>query len=183
MSLTEVPPQQLKAILARAETLKQQRLDEDRRRDSFEFFSRYLQIRPKTGALAPLTLNAAQLKICRALEEQRAQTGRNRAIILKGRQIGCSTLIAAMNFHRMIHEPGLRTAIIAHERHASANLSEIIRRFYEHLPEDMKPPIATANAQSLLFDKLDSGFLIYVAGLEGAGRSAFEGGGAIARAH
>jgi hypothetical protein len=172
MSLTEVPPQQLKAILARAETLKQQRLDEDRRRDSFEFFSRYLQIRPKTGALAPLTLNAAQLKICRALEEQRAQTGRNRAIILKGRQIGCSTLIAAMNFHRMIHEPGLRTAIIAHERHASANLSEIIRRFYEHLPEDMKPPIATANAQSLLFDKLDSGFLIYVAGLEGAGRSA-----------
>ena len=30
MSLTEVPPEQLTAILARAEALKQQRLDEDK---------------------------------------------------------------------------------------------------------------------------------------------------------
>jgi hypothetical protein len=172
MSLTEVQPEQLKAILARAETLKQQRLDEDKCRDDFEHFSQFLQIRPKAGSLVPFNLNSAQRKILRAIEEQREKTGRVRTVILKGRQVGCTTLIAGMHFHQMIYKPGLRTAIIAHERQASSNIREMIGRFYDHLPDDRKPAIATANQQELTFDKLDSGFLIYVAGLEGSGRSA-----------
>src|SRR5262249_13539805 len=168
MSLTEVPPEQLTAILARAEALKQQRLDEDKCQNDFEFFSQVLQIRPKGGALVPFVLNAAQRKIYRAIEEQRAKTGRVRAVILKGRQVGCTTLIAGMHFHQMIYKPGLRTAIIAHERLASSNIREMIQRFYDHLPEDRKPPISVSNAHQLTFDRLDSGFQIYVAGLEGS---------------
>src|SRR5215831_3527193 len=172
MSLTEVQPDQLKAILARAETLKQQRLDEDKCRDDFEHFSQFLQIRPKGGSLVPFVLNPAQQKILHAIEEQRAKTGRIRTIILKGRQVGCTTLVAGLHFHRMVYSPGLRTAIMAHERQASSNIREMLQRFYDQLPEDRKPAIAVSNAHQLTFDKLDSGFLIYVAGLEGSGRSA-----------
>src|SRR5262249_21051867 len=103
MSLTEVPPEQLTAILARAEALKQQRFDEDKCRDDFEHFSQFLQIRPKGGSLVPFVLNPAQQKILRAIEEQRARTGRIRTIILKGRQVGCTTLVAGLHFHRMVY--------------------------------------------------------------------------------
>jgi hypothetical protein len=126
----------------------------------------------KAGSLVPFILNSAQRKVLCAIEAQRAKTGRVRAIILKGRQVGCTTLIAAMNFHRMIYQPGLRTAIIAHERLASSNIREMIQRFYDNLPSERKPLIAVSNAHQLTFDKLDSGFQIYVAGLEGSGRSA-----------
>jgi len=91
MSLTQVPPERLTAILARAETLKQQRLDEDKSKTDFEYFSQFLQIRPKAGSLVPFILNSAQRKVLCAIEEQRVKTGRVRAIILKGRQVGCTT--------------------------------------------------------------------------------------------
>jgi hypothetical protein len=40
------------------------------------------------------------------------------------------------------------------------------------MPDDMKPSTGTRNAEELLFDKLDSGYLVSVASHEGAGRSA-----------
>src|SRR6516225_5291549 len=67
MSLTEVPPEQLTAILARAEALKQQRLDEDKSKTDFEYFSQFLQIRPKAGSLVPFILNSAQRKVLCAI--------------------------------------------------------------------------------------------------------------------
>jgi hypothetical protein len=172
MSLTEVPPEQLRATLARAEALKQQRLDEDKCKNDFEHFSQFLKIRPKGGSLTPLDLNSAQRKVLHVIEKQRAETGRVRVVILKGRQVGCTTLVAGIHFHQMIYNPGLRTAIIAHERLASSNIREMIQRFYDNLPADRKPSIAVSNAHQLTFDRLDSGFQIYVAGLEGSGRSA-----------
>jgi hypothetical protein len=141
--------------------------------DNLEFFARYaLKLRPKVGALEPLVFNDAQLKLHGIIEQQKAKTGRVRVIILKARQLGVSTYVAARLFHRTIFNPGLRTIIVGHEKRASSNLFQIVKRFYEHLPADMRPSIGASNAEELIFDKIDSGYIVSVATNEGAGRSA-----------
>src|SRR5262249_46207955 len=137
-----------------------------------EYFSQYLRIRPKVGSLAPFVLNPAQLELHRIIEEQKAKTGRVRAIVLKARQLGVSTYVAARFYHKTVNAPGLRTIILGHKVDASRNLFQIVKRFHDHLPDDMRPSIGVSNAEELVFDKIDSGYLVTVATTEGAGRSA-----------
>jgi hypothetical protein len=144
-----------------------------RLRTDLPFFAEHaLKLRPKAGPLAPFILNPAQRKLHQLIEEQRAKIGRVRVIILKARQLGVSTYVAARLYQKTIHNPGLRTIIIGHERRASSNLFQIVRRFHDHMPEDIRPSIGTSNAEELLFDRLDSGYIVSVATTEGTGRSA-----------
>jgi hypothetical protein len=92
-------------------------------RTDLEYFSQHLKIRPKIGPLAPLVFNPAQLELHRRIEEQRAKTGRVRVVILKARQLGISTYIAARLYHRTINTQGSRCLIVGHEKRASSNLS------------------------------------------------------------
>lgn len=137
-----------------------------------EYFSQYLKIRPKVGSLLPFTLNPAQLELHRIIEGQKAKTGRVRVIVLKARQLGVSTYCAARFYHRTVSNPGLRCIIIGHKVDASRNLFQIVKRFHDHLPDDLRPSIGVSNAEELVFDKIDSGYLVTVATTEGAGRSA-----------
>jgi hypothetical protein len=130
-----------------------------------------LRIRPKIGGTSPLVFNAAQLELHRRLEDQLKTKGMVRAIILKGRQMGCSTYVASRLFKKTTETPGLRTIIIAHERQASNNLFRVVKRFGDLLPEDRRPSIGTSNQQELQFDKIDSGYVVATATEEGAGRS------------
>jgi hypothetical protein len=120
----------------------------------------------------PFTFNAAQRELHRRLEEQKAKTGRVRAIVLKARQMGISTYIAARYYKHTVGNAGLRTIIIGHEKRASTNLFQLVKRFHEHMPEDLRPATGTSNAEELIFDQIDSGYLVSVATQEGAGRSA-----------
>jgi hypothetical protein len=86
--------------------------------------------------------------------------------------MGISTYIAARYYKRTVANAGLRTIIIGHEKRASTNLFQLVKRFHEHMPDDIRPSTGTANAEELVFDKLDSGYLVSVATMEGAGRSA-----------
>src|SRR5262245_49689427 len=142
-----------------------------RLRNDLEYFAKHcLKIRTKSGTLEPLIFNAAQKRLNEISEEQLRRKGRIRLIVLKARQTGISTFIAAKMFHTIINSPGRRAMLIAHERAASRNLYGMLKRYHDHLPEDMKPEVATLNQDEMSF-KSDSGFLISVAGLEGAGRS------------
>ena len=111
------------------------------------FAEHCLKLRPKSGSLAPFIFNHAQLELHRRIEEQKVKTGKVRAIILKARQLGISTYVSARVFHRCIFEPGLRTFILGHEKRASTNLFEMVKRFYEHLPEGVRPATGTFNAE------------------------------------
>lgn len=144
------------------------RLDAD-----LEYFAgQVLKIRPKAGSLEPFVFNPAQQELHRRLEEQKAKTGKVRAIVLKARQMGISTYIAARFYKQTTSNPGLRTIIIGHEKPASKNLFQLVKRFHEHMPEDMRPSTGTSNAEELIFDNIDSGYLVSVATEEGSGRSA-----------
>lgn len=65
-------------------------MDDLYRLRDFRFFSEnFFKIRTKTGLVTPFELNRAQTYIHDRLEAQRKETGKVRAIILKGRQQGC----------------------------------------------------------------------------------------------
>jgi hypothetical protein len=143
-----------------------------RLRDDFKHYAgKALRIRSKSGKIEPLIFNKAQDYIHGRLEGQRAKTGRVRALILKGRQQGCSTLIAGRFYHRTTHANGIRTFILTHEDAATANLFEMVNRYHEHMNPAVKPSTGAANAKELFFDKLDSGYKVGTAGTRGVGRS------------
>ena len=105
------------------------------------------------------------------LEAQRARTGKVRALVLKGRQVGISTYIAGRFYWRVSHRFGVRAFILTHLDTASDNLFGMAKRFHEHCPELVKPVTGKANAKELSFAGLDSGYKVATAGTAEVGRS------------
>src|SRR5579883_82344 len=155
----------------RAAAARDKELAHELARD-FERFAPLLTIRPKSGALAPLILNRAQRFIHGRLDAQQRETGCVRALILKGRQQGCSTYVAARFYHRATNAKGVRVFILSHEDAATQNLFEIVERFHAHCHPRLKPSTGAANAKELSFDALESGYKVGTAGTKGVGRSA-----------
>lgn len=144
-------------------------------RTDFAFFSKSaLRVRVKSGAVEPLRLNRAQLHLDQRLEAQKAKSGRVRAIIVKGRQLGCSTFIQARFYHRLWRSGrSLRAFILTHEQPATDNLFGMAQRFYENHPVALgKPPLLRGNAKELRFGHNDCGYQVSTAGTKETGRSA-----------
>jgi hypothetical protein len=143
-----------------------------RLRDDFEHYAKkVLKLRTKAGKVEPVILNKAQKYIHDKLENQLDRTGKIRALVLKGRQQGVSTYVAARFYHKTSHRRGVRTFILTHEDAASANLFDIVNRYHEHCHPLVKPSTGAANAKELYFDRLDSGYKVGTAGTKGVGRS------------
>lgn len=139
--------------------------------DFVHYASKCLFIRTKAGTIERFALNRAQQYIHGRLEEQRAKTGKVRALILKGRQQGCSTYVGGRFYHSVTHRRGVRTFILTHEDAATQNLFEMVNRYHEHCPSLVRPSTGAANAKELFFDRLDSGYKVGTAGTKGVGRS------------
>lgn len=143
-----------------------------RLRDDLEFYARNcLKIRTKAGKVEPFVFNRAQRYIHEQLEAQKAATGKVRALILKGRQQGCSTYVGARYYHNTTWAQGRRTFILTHEDAATQNLFEMVNRYHEHCPVFVRPETGAANAKELFFSALDSGYKVGTAGTKGVGRS------------
>jgi hypothetical protein len=139
-------------------------------REDFPLFAaQCLSIRTKGGKTEPLALNTAQRLIHSRLEEQKDEKGWVRALILKGRQQGASTYVAGRFYHRTSLYGGTNTYILAHEQTASDNLFGIVDRYQRHNP--VAPHIGTSNVKELVFDKLDSSYVVATAGQKAGGRS------------
>ena len=142
--------------MAWLERLISEGADALRLRTDLEYFAETaLKLRPKAGPIEPFKFNAAQRKLHALLEEQKAKTGRVRAVILKARQLGISSYTAARFYHRTINSPGLRTIILGHERRASSNLFQIVKRFHDNLGDELRPSVGTSNSEELIFDRID----------------------------
>lgn len=143
-----------------------------RLKSDFEHYAKKcLKIRKKDGKIESLALNTAQKYIHGRVEEQRQKTGKVRAIILKGRQQGCSTYVEGRYYWRVTHTRGVRAFILTHEEDATNNLFELANRYHENCPAPVKPSTSAANAKELHFDKLDSGYKVGTAGNKAVGRS------------
>jgi len=79
-----------------------------------------LRIRTRQGELRPLRLNAAQ----RALERCAARPvrGTRKSIVLKARQLGITTYVAARFLVHTITRPGTLSVQVAHEQQAAEEI-------------------------------------------------------------
>lgn len=134
----------------------------------FIFFARNcLKIRTKNGDICPFYINAAQKIVIDEIIRQLEERGYVRIIILKGRQQGVSTLVQGYYFWKVIHNKGMRAFILTHLKTATDNLFKLTNRFYQYLPDHVKPFVDRHNSQELSFTRLDSGYSIGTAGGRG----------------
>lgn len=151
---------------------ERERAIRQRLKDDFvHYASKCLRIRTKSGRTEPLILNKAQQYIHERLEAQKAKIGKVRALILKGRQQGCSTYVGGRYYHRVSHSTGQRVFILTHEDEATKNLFDVVDRYHENCPDMVRPSTGAANAKELSFDRLDSGYKVGTAGTKAVGRS------------
>lgn len=142
-----------------------------RLRDDFGFYAKHcLKIRTKEGSVKPFELNHAQLFLHRCIEKQKAETGRIRALVLKGRQQGCSTYTEGRFFWQVTYRRGIKAFILTHVDTATDALFGMAKRFYDNCPEYVRPQRGASNAKEIVFPLLDSGYKVGTAGSKGTGR-------------
>ena len=123
-----------------------------------------LWIRKKKGGKVRFELNKAQREYSRRCGKQN--------IVLKARQVGITTYIAARFFVETITYPGTLSMQVAHDRESAEEIFRIVHRFWDNLDEKYrKGPLRTSHssARELVFPGLDSEYTVASAD-ENAGR-------------
>ena len=124
-----------------------------------------LKIRDKQGSRLPLAPNRAQREFSR-------RCGR-RNIVLKARQVGVTTWVAARFFLHTITRPGTVSVQVTHDMASAEELFRIVRRFLENLPERLRQgalETSRANVRQIIFPHLDSEYRVETAADPNAGR-------------
>lgn len=142
-------------------------------RSDFEVYAeRCLKIIDKSGSIVPLKMNRAQKHIHDEIEDQLRRIGMVRKVILKGRQQGASTYIAARFYWKASGEFGKRVQIMTHLDEATDNLFSMVKRYHEYNNQIVKPSIRIDNSKELEFKSLKTKYKVTTAGSKGTGRSA-----------
>lgn len=115
------------------------------KKDFFYFANTYLKIVDKDDKLVPLQLNYAQNLIHQELDQNKFLS------ILKARQLGSSTYIAARFFWEALFNVNMRVAVVAHTHSAVKNIYTIYQRFYANLPKFLQLETTAASANELAF--------------------------------
>lgn len=152
-------------------------------RNPREYCERFLMIVDKKGRLIPLCFKPAQALLYEKIREAH-RLGPVRLVILKGRQMGCSTMIEGLFFADSATTPNAETLIMAHDEEATRRLFRMNKLFYNNLPLEIRPMLTNSNAKELIFANpsasererqrnpgLGSGIRCVTAGSRGAARS------------
>ena len=124
-----------------------------------------LRIRTRTRALVSMNLNRAQ--------RDYSQNCSKRNIVLKARQVGMTSYIAARFFIHTITQPGTLTVQVAHTQESAEEIFRIVHRFWENLPEALQHGAlvrSRANIRQIAFPHLDSEYRVATAADPNAGR-------------
>ncbi len=128
------------------------------------FIETYLKIRTKTTSQTDFRMNRAQQEYSHSCDKQN--------VVLKARQVGITTYIAARFFVQTITQRGTMSMQVTQDRESAEDIFRIVRRFWQNLPDYLrKGPLRTShrNARQLVFPNLDSEYCLASAA-ENAGR-------------
>ena len=141
--------------------------------ENFELFSKeQIKILTKDSSkgFVPFEFNDAQKIVNEKINKQLEETGRVRAIVLKGRQMGLSTFATARVFWKSYFNPYNKSVVMAHDSATSDALFTMSRNTISNMNEEFRPVFKKSNAKEILFDHNDSGYRLYTAGSPEAGR-------------
>jgi hypothetical protein len=134
----------------------------------FEYYAgKALWIRTKDQKIVPLSLNKAQKKLLKAILSQLERRGFVRLIILKGRQMGSSTLVEAFLYWWVSQRKAQKALVVAHDAPAATTIFGMTKRFHDKCPEILRPHTAYSSRKELAFDLLDSSYMVATAGGDG----------------
>jgi hypothetical protein len=124
-----------------------------------------LVVRSRNGTPKALEANAAQ----KAFELNRGKKN----IVLKARQMGLTTWVAARFFLKTITQPGTMTLEVAHTQEAAEEIFRIVHRFLDWLPDELRNgPLKTgrSNVRQIIFPRIDAQYRVVSAADRNAGR-------------
>ena len=140
-------------------------------RDEFPYYAAHaLKIRTKDAKVVPFKLNDAQWILQNAIDKCIAETGRVRIIILKGRQQGLSTYVGGRLYSRVSQSTAKKAIVVTHKSDSTTALFNMTKRYHENVPEILRPSTSYSSRKELVFDKLDSSYMVATAGGEGIAR-------------
>lgn len=143
-----------------------------RLKSDFPYFcEKVLTVRNKDTKIVPFVLNRAQLKLHERVEEMKKRTGKVRAIIVKGRQVGGSTYVQARYYHQMWgSKDSLDAFILCHHSDSTEALFGMAKRFWDRSEPVFRPTLAASNAKELRFQHNDCAYSVATAGTKEVGR-------------
>lgn len=140
--------------------------------NNFEDFAyNFLYIRSKNNSISQLRFNKEQKYINKLLNNQKKQTGKVRALILKGRQIGSTTYVSSRCYHHSISHIGSKSLVLCHRQTATNNIFDMILRYYKNSPLFLQPKASISNYKYIRFDEINSSYIFATAGGAEVGRS------------
>jgi hypothetical protein len=142
------------------------------RKDLPRYARTCLTIRDKDARFHRLELNNAQRIAHHDISEQLKSTGRVRAIILKARQEGMSTYVAARFFRRIHLWRGIVAMIVSDTLARAGILWKIYDRYRQNLPADLQPVKKSTQADAKIVFGHDSELMVRPSSDTEAGRSA-----------
>jgi len=119
-----------------------------------KFCEKHLRITTKSGTEIPFILKPYQLRIANVIQEMIDAGLPVRIIILKARQLGISTLVAAYLYYKTITNKYIRSLTIAHDEESTINIFEMSHRFYDL--SDIQPMKRFSNRKELVFENPDN---------------------------
>lgn len=135
------------------------------------FSKNFLIIHDKSGVERKFEMNRAQMYVHERIETQLKETGKVRALILKGRQQGISTYVQARYFHKIITKRGKKAFILTHLSDATRAIFEMTKRYSENVEPLLFPMPDKKNDNTLMYNVLGSGYRVGTAGSAEIGRS------------
>lgn len=129
-----------------------------RLREDYEFFvddAKAAKIVNKAGELVTMRLKRPQRRLIRALRRQREAGRPQRAIILKARQVGFSTVAQVVAIERCSQTPNHLALTVAQLRPTVAALFGIGETVWSNLPAQIKPPAPQARKS------LEANYLVF----------------------
>ena len=122
------------------------------RADVWWLIERYIKIDTKEGDIVAFELNDAQIALYKELCLQRRRGERMRINILKARQLGMSTFIAALYIILTLLVPGQRAVVVADIAENAKKIFEKYQFMYQSLPQWIKDviPLKADNAHELV---------------------------------
>lgn len=148
-----------------------------------KYIETFLMIQTKDGRLERFHLNEPQDRLYQILHEEWGKGKPIRVIILKARQMGFSTLTEGLIFWSTATQFDVNSMIVAHTDEATANLFRMSKRFYDLLPEAIKPMSRSSNAQEIVFDAPAKLAAKGARGLRSRLRCATAGGSGVGRSY
>lgn len=140
-------------------------------RTNFDYYApRALKVLPKGTSVVPFVMNKSQQFVHDHLEDQMARKGRIRALVVKGRQQGMSTYAEGRLIWKVTMNQAIRAFVVASESKNTSNLFQMSKRYYNYLPDALKPALGACNGYEMQFPGLESGIRIASAGSEEVGR-------------